>query len=133
MCWMEDSCSLYALVHCAPAHLFLVMSALAAATAWLCSMQQAYNILALCNVVGNTVIYTVMNNPGFVVSFGWLPRAACTVVISLFLCTCRYVVVESDGTTAASWQRGANNVLALQMNDEEVEVYDNWWVVSAAY
>jgi len=37
-------------------------------------------------------------------------------------------VVEADGTTAASWQRGANNVLALQMNDEEVEVYDNWWV-----
>jgi hypothetical protein len=40
----------------------------------------------------------------------------------------RYVVVEADGTTAASWQRGANNVLALQMNDEEVEVYDNWCV-----
>jgi hypothetical protein len=38
----------------------------------------------------------------------------------------RYVVVESDGVTAASWQRGSNNVLALQMNDEEVEVYDNW-------
>lgn len=35
-------------------------------------------------------------------------------------------MVESDGVTAASWQRGANNVLALQMNDEEVEVYDNW-------
>jgi hypothetical protein len=38
----------------------------------------------------------------------------------------RYVVVEADGVTAASWQRGSNNVLALQMNDEEVEVYDNW-------
>jgi hypothetical protein len=38
----------------------------------------------------------------------------------------RYVVVEADGTTAASWQRGANNVLALQLTDEEVEVYDNW-------
>lgn len=42
--------------------------------------------------------------------------------------TRRYVVVESDGVTAASWQRGSNNVLALQMTDEEVEVYDNWWV-----
>uniref|UniRef100_A0A383WKL3 CBM20 domain-containing protein n=1 Tax=Tetradesmus obliquus TaxID=3088 RepID=A0A383WKL3_TETOB len=38
----------------------------------------------------------------------------------------KYVVVEGDGTVAASWQRGANNVLALQLNDEEVEVYDNW-------
>jgi hypothetical protein len=38
----------------------------------------------------------------------------------------KYVVVESDGVTAASWQRGANNVLALQMSDTEVEVYDNW-------
>lgn len=42
------------------------------------------------------------------------------------LCARRYVVVESDFVTAASWQRGSNNVLALQMNDEEVEVYDNW-------
>lgn len=46
----------------------------------------------------------------------------CAVVLTV----CRYVVVEADGVTAASWQRGANNVLALQMNDEEVEVYDNW-------
>lgn len=38
----------------------------------------------------------------------------------------KYVVVEADGVTAASWQRGANNVLALQLTDEEVEVYDNW-------
>ncbi|KAF8059142.1 hypothetical protein HT031_005314 [Scenedesmus sp. PABB004] len=38
----------------------------------------------------------------------------------------KYVVVEGDGVTAASWQRGANNVLALQLSDEEVEVYDNW-------
>lgn len=53
-----------------------------------------------------------------------MTTAAAVVVCVLPLC--RYVVVEADGVTAASWQRGANNVLALQMNDTEVEVYDNW-------
>lgn len=48
----------------------------------------------------------------------------CCAVLSRVVC--RYVVVEADGVTAASWQRGANNVLALQLTDEEVEVYDNW-------
>jgi len=55
MRWMEDYCSLYALVHCAPAHWYLVRLALAAATAWLCIMQQVYNTLALCIVVDNAV------------------------------------------------------------------------------
>jgi hypothetical protein len=66
---------------------------------------------------------------GAVAAASALMSWAMRIMLSHFcccLCCCRYVVVEGDGTVAASWQRGANNVLALQLNDEEVEVYDNW-------
>lgn len=38
----------------------------------------------------------------------------------------KYVVMGYDGTTAANWQQGGNSVLAVQLGDNEIEVYDNW-------
>ena len=70
----------------------------------------------------------MLNAPEWVMASPALP---CLTHHCCCCCCCRYVVVEGDGTVAASWQRGANNVLALQLNDEEVEVYDNWWVPAA--
>jgi hypothetical protein len=38
----------------------------------------------------------------------------------------KYVVIEHTTQQPVSWQTGGNNVLGLQLNDGELEVYDNW-------
>ncbi len=38
----------------------------------------------------------------------------------------KYVVVEYGTTQPVAWQSGSNAVLALEAEDLEVDVYDNW-------
>lgn len=38
----------------------------------------------------------------------------------------KYVVLDSSGTHALTWQRGNNSVLAIQQDEPELEVFDNW-------
>jgi len=40
----------------------------------------------------------------------------------------KYVIINYDGHTPGAWQHGSNGIIALQWGDEEVEVFDNWWV-----
>ncbi|KAL0032750.1 hypothetical protein WJX79_007652 [Trebouxia sp. C0005] len=38
----------------------------------------------------------------------------------------KYVLLDSSGTHALTWQRGNNSVLAIQKDEPELEVFDNW-------
>lgn len=38
----------------------------------------------------------------------------------------KYVVLDSSGTHALTWQRGNNSVLAIKQDEPELEVFDNW-------
>lgn len=38
----------------------------------------------------------------------------------------KYAVMEADGQSAHLWQSGNNCVLAVSMDKEDIDVFDNW-------